>query len=85
MSSTIRIWKLRYSLASTAASPPAAVPVMLVAAVAVAVSTSKNPLPGSVSNGTYDSSRPRKQESVQSVAGRFVVARLPENELVAMS
>ena len=85
VSCTMRIWKFRYSLASTAASPFAACPVMLVAAVAVAVRLPKYPSPGSASNGTYASSRARNEESVVRVAGRFVVARLAENELVAMS
>ena len=85
VSCTMRIWKLRYSFASTAASAPAAVPVMLVADDAVAVNWPKNPSPGFASYGTYDSSRPTNEESVLIVAGRFVVARLAEKELVAMS
>jgi len=58
---------------------------MLVELEAMAANWPKYPSPGFASQGTYDSSSPRKSQSVLIVAGRFAVARLPENEFVAMS
>ena len=85
----MRIWKFRYSFATTTASPPEARPVIVPAAEAVAVMASRPPPVASVSvaprtmpspglwlYGVYCSSRTSMAESVLMVAGRLVVPRL---------
>lgn len=97
ISSTIRIWKLRYSLASNVASPRVDCQVREEAHAAVAARAYRadifssylyapvtNQVPGSTSAGVYCSSRARIYESVPIVAGRFVVPQLAST-LVATS
>ena len=78
VSSTIRIWKLRYSFAITHVSQSTACPVIVVAVLAVArrhlfnpllyvEAHTRNPSPDLRSNGTYFSSRIIHDEAAEVV------------------